>query len=286
MPRRHGSGTAQPEADAAAALVAALINRDAGELKLAEAAFNVATSSRIATGAGGGVGYTASSLVSVLSPIRSVFGPGTWKARTVGPGNVGDVVLERPGADSQHIEIKAQLTLEDFTWIQSADWIRGPTDTLGAIAVTSRVLRAQLEAPLLTRITASYAPAPGWSVSQLWAADLVGLTSAALRRDHAATTASGLRQFAERKYLLHVTQEGGRLFRLAGLPAFGIALAGGLQYEIKPTTPRSQARIWTAAGHRPVRGTVQMVYYLGQNRRDVGGHHVHEAMFDGATSLI
>lgn len=211
MPRQHGSGTAGQEADATATLVASIINGDPQELQLAQQAFSGAAKLRLASGAGGGVGYTASSLTRVLSPLSGVFGSSSWTARTVGPGNVGDVVLERPRSDPQHIEIKAQLTLHDFTWIQSADWIRGPTDTLGALALTSSVLRAQLDASVLTRIATPYLPMPGWSLSQLWAADVVGLTSATLKRTHSATTASGLRSFAMRKYLLQVTQEGAPL---------------------------------------------------------------------------
>jgi hypothetical protein len=286
-PRRVGSGTATGEADACAVLLAAHFAKDHRMVREAEAEFDAAYGHRTSLGAGGGRGYTGTELSGLLAAVPGALGLRVESAEACGVGEAGDVLLACDNRRTVRIEIKAQLTLPDFTWIQSADWIRDQTDFLAALLTIERRARQQISKSVAYLIFHGYEPDASWDLGSLWAADVAGLTTSDARERHGVANAGHLMAFLQSKYLLHITMEGLRMFQLAHIPNLTSALQGGLRYALMPPAKASQLRIRTRGdGQQPrVRG-IHLTYFLGQRNRPVGGHHMHDPFFDGATPLL
>jgi hypothetical protein len=197
-------------------------------------------------------------------------------------------LVEAPGGIKVRIEIKAQLTLRDFTWMQSADWIRGETHFLGALLEKEPAAASYLSDEVRETVVNAYEKEVGWDLSALWVADIAGMTSRTSRRQLGVTRRAELVPFLANKYVVHVTQEGLRMFRLSDVPNLTSALSKSVTYRLWGPRRGSQLTVWTCGdGSFPRRGGIHLTYYLGQNGRpDLGGHHVHDAFFRGAKPLL
>ena len=287
MPRQPGSGMAAPEANACAVLLAAQFGRSQGVRVLAADGFAEAYEARAARGGGGGRGLEPGVLSELMRRVPKAMGLVGARAEACGPGQAGDVLVTGPDQIVHRIEIKAQLTLANFDTIQAADWVRDQTDFLGEIVRTNAGLRAQLSNELLGRIEAAYKPQKGWNLASLWAADLAGMTNRATRECLDVNRPSDLLGFLQRKYVVHITRAGLRLFRMSDIPNLTSGLAGNLTAVVMPWAQGSEARVRTNGdGTVPVVGNIQFTYHVGQNNRPVGGHHVHERFFNGATPML
>jgi hypothetical protein len=197
------------------------------------------------------------------------------------------VLVECQNGPAVRIEIKAQLTLSDFSWIQSADWVREETDFLGELLATEPTARDRLSTDVRELIVGSYAKEAGWDLGALWVADIAGVTNRRTRRRLGLLTPGHMTSFLENKYLVHLTMEGLRLFRLSEIPNLLSALKGGLRYKLMPPLNASELRVRTRGdGQAPRHGGIHLTYFLGQRNRPVGGHHMHAPFFDGAEPLL
>lgn len=287
-PRQVGSGTATGEANGCARILAAQFMADIPAIRKAKTEFDGAATRRRNLGAGGGRGFSPDSMAKLLANVPRALGLQVRTAKACGLGEAGDVLIEVQGGAKVRIEIKAQLTLADFTWMQSADWIRGETDFLGELIAQDATAHGELSDEVREFFVEPYQKERGWDLSALWVADLAGMTNRACRRRLGVTTRAHLAAFLETKFLVHITQEGLRMFRLAEVPNLTAALSGGgMRYFLKKNK-RSELTVWTRGdGQIPKHGTIHFTYYLGQNgRADRGGHHLHDAFFEGAKPLL
>lgn len=289
MARKVGSGTAAPEADACAWMLAALIRRDRVQVDLARRSFAEASRTRRATGAGDNRGFDDTEIESLLQSAVDELALDGAATHAVGAGDMlGDVVVPPRSRSKKplHFEIKAQLTRPLFKHIQNADWIRGPTDFLSALLRDSGRASALSEARrnLFVRRTRT----PGWTLGALWAADVAGATTPAIKARLGVLTPVDLQDFLERKYILHITQEGLRIFRLSDVPAIANTLTSGrVEVDFRPRTARCELPCWTASSAFPKPGAIELTYYVGQwGRPEGGGHHLHEAFFKGAIPAV
>lgn len=286
-PRQVGSGTATGEANACARILAAQFMEDISAIRKAKTEFDGALTRRRKLGAGGGRGFSPDTMAKLLAHVPRTLGLKVRTAKACGPGEAADVLIEVQGGAKVRVEIKAQLTLADFTWMQSADWIRGETDFLGELIAQDAAAHGELSDEVREFFVDPYQKERGWDLSALWVADLAGMTNRACRRRLGVTTRAHLTTFLDTKYLVHITQEGLRMFRLADVPSLNAAISGEMRYCLRKNK-RSELTVWTRGdGQLPQRGTIHFTYYLGQNgRADRGGHHLHDAFFDGATPLV
>jgi hypothetical protein len=209
-------------------------------------------------------------------------------ASACGQGEAADVLVECHGGRIVRIEIKAQTTRPLFKHLQNADWIRGETDFLGALVETDPAASGHLTAALRDAVDGAYVREHGWGLSALWAADVAGLTSSAVRRRLGVLTPADLTSFVASKYVVHTTQQGLRMYRLADVPNLTSGLAGRVSYALIGPRSGSLLTVRTRGdGQTPRRGGIHLTYYLGQNNRpDHGGHHMHEAFFAGAAPAL
>lgn len=100
-------------------------------------------------------------------------------------------------------------------------------------------------------------------------------------------TPADLKTFLKTKYFLHITQEGLRLFRFHDIPNLISGLNGNLRYKLMPKARKSALRVRTRGdGQQPVVNGIHLTYFVGQDKRVVGGHHMHAPFFNGAAPLL
>ncbi len=176
---------------------------------------------------------TISSWISSL--VRALALP-VATARRAAPGSPGDVEAILRDGTSRWLEVKAQTKKADFRDLTQADWVRDGTDALAWLAHQDTSFQKAV-GPIVARLLRDRVPRGDfrdWTFADLWLADVALVTSEADRVAVGIRTPTDLRRFLNEKYLLHITQAGGRLVPLGGLlPVKRMVEGTPLKYELK-----------------------------------------------------
>jgi hypothetical protein len=163
-------------------------------------------------------GLTGEAVTKALSSIANDLGMSFNQVIPHPEDQGGDVKAASSGV-SHWFELKAQTKKANFSDITQADYVRDGTDFLRRYLLD--------ESKALKYITAKTSSELGlgagvdvddrWSIHDLHAADLCLLPSKDLRLNVGVKKPSDLLDFASRKYLLQLTQEGARLIKLSDM---------------------------------------------------------------------
>lgn len=284
MARKAGSGLATVQANACAMLFVALARKREGDIKGAVEDIDREYGK-------GRCGMTGEEVKDVLKELL-----GKWPEADAGfvggsplIDGLGDAHLRNTKSGNLYIEVKSQTKKVDFREITQADWVRDDTDFVRHNAQNHAffAFHRQSEHGVVTELTSGWTPTQ-LGVGLLWAAD-IGLLHDAAKRQHAgAKDAAGLRAFLERKWLLHVTQAGGRLIRLADIPAVRSALLGeALTFSIEenPQKPSSHRKGLAKIAVLDREGEPVFTYHLYETKATktlIGRHKAHARLFDNA----
>jgi hypothetical protein len=287
MARKVGSGLATAQADACAKLFVALAcERDDdidGAIEQLDREYD-----------DGHCGMTGTEMRDVLEELL-----GNWSEAGAGfvdgsslIDGLGDAHLRNATTGNLYIEVKSQTKKVGFRDITQADWVRNDTDFVRHHALNHTFFDSHRAAKhaVVTDLLSGWTPA-GLDVGMLWAAD-VGLLHDTAKRQHAgAQDGPTLRSFLDRKWLLHVTQSGGRLIRLSDIPAVRSALDGdtlNCRFEENPQAPKSK-RVGVAkiqvldSKEEPV-----FTYHLYETKATktlLGRHKAHARLFDDVPAI-
>jgi hypothetical protein len=194
------------------------------------------------------------------------------------PLNVnGDVDADLVDGSSVKFEVKAQVKKPAFADITQSDWIRDQTDLLSRLVATRPPMHthfSEVGAPVLAGVSVD----PDWSESDLHLADLSGITDAGARQQSAVASPAELSSFIDRKWFLHVTQQGARLCKLRELAPIKHLLGGGTPSWYKKVNPKGRA-----LQSRSPDGQTWFTYHLYPNRTIKGRHKMRVAALSGVT---
>ncbi|GJQ29676.1 MAG: hypothetical protein HBSAPP03_15600 [Phycisphaerae bacterium] len=209
LARRPGSGTSTVSANATAEyLAAALSARDAEAATfLQQITQHEAAQHRVVTS------NPQAACARALALLRTTF-PQVSAARAVGTGHAGDLIITAGGMD-HHCEVKAQYGKRNFADLTQADWVRDATDALRVVVRERPDVLAVLSAANRGALAADTVDDSGWTLTDLVAADLCGMTNRAYRERLQVLTPADLAAFLGRKYLVHLTCNDARVTRLA-----------------------------------------------------------------------
>ncbi len=157
-------------------------------------------------------------------------------ARRALRGSPGDVEAVLHDGTSRWFEVKAQTKKVDFRDLTQADWVRDGTDALAWLAHRDASFQ-EAAGRTVVRLLRDRVPRgefKGWTFADLWLADVALVTSEADRVAVGIHTPADLQLFLGEKYLLHITQAGGRLVPLGGLlPVKRVIEGVPLMYQMK-----------------------------------------------------
>lgn len=178
-------------------------------------------------------------------------------------------------------EVKAQVKKAKFSDIVQSDWVRDQTDLLSKLVQKDDKIFNHFKpvgADMLKRVKVSHR----WSIAQLHLADIAGLTNKDARKSEGVKKPGDLKDFLERKWFLHVTQEGARLCRYSDLAP--------VRYLSKGKKPN-----WTLKENKKGRallsaatpgGKAWFTYHLYPSPTLKGRHKIHPAAFDGVKWIL
>ena len=227
-----------------------------------------------ATGGGASFG----TVVSWLRELAGRFPMPVGSASRTSPDINGDVDATLQGGAVAKFEVKAQVKKPVFTAITQSDWVRDQTDLLSRLVDTDPQILNHFNGFGADSL-ASYSVDPTWTDADLHLADLAGLTSSVARLQMGVATRFDLEAFIDRKWFLHVTQEGARLCRFAELaPIKHLRSGGAHRFEPKVNTTGRAIR---SLG--PV-GETWFTYHLYPPVSNIKGRHkMHTASFEGVS---
>ncbi len=266
--RRPGSGLANATAAAVEELLAAELRRDSGEVAVQRDRLRFECSINRC-------GMDADLILRLVAEAVGRLDLDVADAYAQPLDRLGDVKASLRGGQTLWFEVKAQTKKDRFGDLTQTDWVRDVTD----------LLRWQFhhDSHFARRMPASVAdvlwvPDPntyfrGWSRDLLWVADMALLPCRDARQRVGAHTASGLRAFLERKFIVHLTREGIRIVRLSLLtPVAGVVdgapVAMSINYENE-----TAASIPFACPGPLARGGVHFTYHLYDYPGGVIGRH-------------
>ena len=278
MTRKPGSGLSYATASAVERLVAASFEGSSTDRPLRDVD---------AEWRAGLCGVPAKDLARWISQIVSELDLPVVAAQTPSPDLLGDVRLTMADGTFLWIEVKAQTT-KRFDELVQADWVRDATDALRFLRLQEPNFTTLLSPWMLDELDVAN---PGrhfgnMTFSDLWASD-IGLVSDRSRRLAAGIdSAESLRQFLERKFILHVSIEGARIARLDRLRAVEHVLSGAsVHIDVRPGRA-CEAIVWVGA-RPPSRGEIDFIYYVGYGQHGVVGRHkLHDRALRSAHDLI
>lgn len=189
----------------------------------------------------------------------------------------GDVDATLADGSSVKFEVKAQVKKPSFADITQSDWIRDQTDLLSRLVATSSAIASHF-AGVGAGGLASVNVDPNWSDESLHLADLSGITDAGARRQMGVNSVVHLTTFINRKWFLHVTEQGARLCRLGELAPVRHFLAGGSPSWQTKVNQKGRALQSLAPG-----GETWFTYHLYPNATLKGRHKMHAAALNGVT---
>ena len=215
-------------------------------------------------------GLTGESVTNALSSIANDLGMSFDQVRPHPSDQGGDVKAAASGI-STWFEIKAQTKKAHFSDITQADYVRDGTDFLRRYLLD--------DSNALRHVTAKTASELGlgsgvdvddrWSICDLHAADLCLLTSEESRMKVGVKKPSDLADFASRKYLLQLTQEGARLIQLSHLAPIRDILEKRFPSMRLKTSNRNELSI-----QMDYAGGVDFTYHIGYANAP-GRHKLH-----------
>ena len=287
MTRKAGSGLAAAQANACAGLFVALACKRDDDIDGAVEQIDREYEDERC-------GMTGTEVRDVLKELL-----GEWPEAAAGFGDgstlingLGDAHLWNAKSGNLYVEVKSQTKQLGFRDITQADWVRDDTDFVRHHALNHAFFDSHRKGKhaVVTELLSGWTPV-GLGVGMLWAAD-VGLLHDAAKRQHAGAKDSvSLRSFLERKWLLQVTQSGGRLIRLADIPAVRSALLGkslAFRIEGNPQNPGSDRRGLAKIGVLDGDGKPVFTYHLYETKATkklLGRHKAHARLFDNAPAI-
>lgn len=271
--RREGSGHATVRANAIAKLCAALLRRD---VSAASEAMGVLDDEH----ARGMSPCSASRIRDRIDPLlRKQFGS-VRSARALAKGEAGDVEVILADGMIERIEIKAQLEKLRVSQLTEADWVRNETDTLRYLVLHDPKVGAALSPRNRSALAADPSDYLGWSLRELWLADVAGLDSIPSKLRYGVRSGGQLAEFMSRKHLLHMCDQRDSIRRLAEIGPIRSALAGKavVQHELKMNKGSECALQIYVAAAGPVftYHIYKYDYVLGQGF--CGRHKLHGTM--------
>ena len=192
------------------------------------------------------------------------------------PLNVnGDVDATLVDGSSVKFEVKAQVKKPAFADITQSDWIRDQTDLLSRLVATTPSVTAHFSGVGAAELAIINVD-PTWSEPSLHLADLSGITNAGARQQSGVHSPAALSSFIDRKWFLHVTQQGARLCRFSELAPIKYLLGGG--------TPNWQPKanlVGRALRSLGPAGEIWFTYHLYTHATIKGRHKMHAAALGG-----
>lgn len=215
-------------------------------------------------------------VVSWLQPVGARF-PLSVSSATRTPLSVNsDVDATLVDGSSVKFEVKAQVKKPAFVDITQSDWIRDQTDLLSRLAATSNAIAVHF-ADVGANALASVNVDPSWDETSLHLADLAGVTDAGARQLAGVNSPAALTSFIDRKWFLHVTQQGARLCKFGELAPIKHLLAGGSPTWQRKVNSKGRALQSLAPG-----GQTWFTYHLYPHPTIKGRHKMHSAALSGA----
>jgi hypothetical protein len=220
----------------------------------------------------GKCGIRASDFVPAAQQVIRILNVDVRKALTPVPDFLGDIRLDLQDGGRIDVEVKAQTTRE-YGSLASADWVRDETDFLRLLMISDRQFESRIPAWMKTRLRVDDEGEyfDGWTIEDLWLADVALLPDRERRRAAGINSPHDLHEYLRRKILVHVTRIGVQACRLADLTMVRHLMQGGT-FEYRIFSPRaSSAGIYV--GKHPVKGKFEFAYYVAY-RTTYRGEHV------------
>lgn len=218
-----------------------------------------------------------SQLVRWLREIAEGLGLDVRRASKMGSGQPGDIELVLDTGEIQYVELKSQTTKRRWSEITQADWVNDETDALRYLVWTDSEFRALLPSAVRRALTLPDPQAyfSTWSFADLWMADILGRCSLAERAVTGMPTPGDMDDLIERKYFLHISQQGARLAHYRDLGPIRDFRAGlEVEYGFKDN-PASLVAVQVAIGGTPSHGTTDFTYHVGYGGGKVHRHKLH-----------
>jgi len=272
----HGSGYAGKRANEIAKLAAAILMRDALAMKAAIVAID-REFHRGRSPSGG------AEIRARIGPLLSCAFPGAVSARALATGAAGDLEVGTR-AEMHRVEIKAQLDKAALTHLTQADWARDDTDALRYLYLHDSEFSGRLSIRNRGYLMSDDGYFDGWTLVDLWLADVAGMTSLYTRVENGVRTPSELRAFLGRKHLLHLCRERDALLPLLRIEKIAMAVANpaAVAYTLKRNKESEVAVQIRVGGGRPV--FTYHIYPPGYVPVDglIGRHKLHGTALPGA----
>lgn len=189
---------------------------------------------------------------------------------------LGDVRVTLTNGSEVWIEVKGQTKKMKFTDITQADYVRDGTDFLRRYVAMEprldRLIKGDLRAELAVDEKLTFTV--GWSLEDLWMADLALLETEAKKRRAGVTSPSDLARFMNDKYLVHLSMEGVRTLRISELRPVIAHRAGQKTWiDLDTSSAAKIAAIRVAVGAAPGRKTTDFTYHVGYKTSHAPGRH-------------
>ncbi len=189
----------------------------------------------------------------------------------------GDVDALLVGGTEVKFEVKAQVKKTGFADITQSDWVRDQTDLLSMLCTTQPSIATHFSG-FGAGALASVSVDSIWDAARLHLADLSGITDAGARGQAGVHEPGDLPSFIDRKWFLHVTQQGARLCRFRELAPVKYLLSGGGPSWGTKVNPCGRALRSCSPG-----GDTWFTYHLYPHATIRGRHKMHAAAFQGVT---
>jgi hypothetical protein len=179
-------------------------------------------------------------------------------------------------------ELKMQTMKESFRDLTQADYVRDGTDFLRLLVQTDSEAAGYLTPETKHELDVERDIASDeWDLTWLHASDLCLLPDAASRRRVKVETPEELLAFANRKRLVHLTQEGIRMVKISELAPFEeLAHGGQLYYELKTSNSNDVSIPMTVED-----SLVDFTYHLGYKNAP-GRHKLHARAVERSEQAI
>lgn len=190
---------------------------------------------------------------------------------------LGDVRASLRGGSFAWFEVKAQTKKDRFAELTQADWVRDETDLLRWLFHNDWQFAAHLPQWVASLLTVADPRSyfGGWDRDSLWLADMALVPSRVARHQAGIDSKMALREFLDRKFVMHLTREGVRIVRLALLGPVASVLAGSAVAMQMNYANQTAACIAFASPGPVDRGKIQFTYHVGYPSGVVGRHKMH-----------
>lgn len=211
-----------------------------------------------------------------FSELAMGLGLSVRSARRESPDVLGDASAELADGTRIWSELKTQTQKAAFADMTQADWVRDATAATAWLCDHERGVAGAVSAAALRELRSPGARA-GLTFEDAWLGDLLLLTDEAKRRAAGAVGRAGLAAFAERKYLVHTTQAGARVIRMADLSPVAAVLGGSAAHRDVHHGVGAAVGVWVTAGRYPTRSDIRFSYNMDYGGGVLGRHKLHGA---------